>query len=311
MRHFRRAALLYEFKCRPDTLLVRTHHTPRLGPEKDRIATTRVPLLRVIFLLPLFLILCSTAPALSQPKETVRDLSSYFHGLNGAFVLYDQAANSWLRYNPEQCRTRYSPASTFKIPNSLIGLETGVIRDQHYVIPWDSVHRSNEAWNRDHDLQSAIANSVVWYYQELARRVGEKRMKELVEKTGYGNMDISGGIDHFWLGSTLVISADEQVDILRRLYAKALPFSPRSMDIVKSILVLEKTDRYTLRGKTGFTDFDGNHAVGWFIGTIETPQNVSFFACNIVSDNASRDSDMIFKERKEITLRILRGLGLL
>jgi beta-lactamase class D len=260
-----------------------------------------------------FLLLISVClrPTVAQPKESVKDLSSYFHGLNGAFVLYDQGVNSWVRFHPERCRTRYSPASTFKIPNSLIGLETGVIPDQHFVIPWDSVHRSIDAWNRDHDLQSAIANSVVWYYQELARRVGEKRMKEFVEKTGYGNMDISGGIDRFWLGSTIEISADEQVDFLRRLYANALPFSSRSMDIVKEILVLEKTDRHTLRGKTGFTDFGTNHVVSWFVGYVETPQNVWFFACNIVSDNPTRDQKVMFKERKEIALRILTGFGVL
>lgn len=257
------------------------------------------------------LFVLASTPALSQPIEREKDFSSYFHGLPGAFVLYNQAENSWTRYNPEQCRTRYSPASTFKIPNSLIGLETGVIKDQHFVIPWDSVRRDVSAWNRDHDLQSAIANSVVPYYQELARRVGEKRMKEYVEKIGYGNMDISGGIDRFWLGSTIVISADEQVDLLRRLYANALPFSTRSMDIVKEILILEKTDRYTLRGKTGFTNFDGNHVVSWFVGYVENPQNRWFFACNMVSDNAARDSEVMFKERKETPLRILRGLKLL
>ncbi len=136
-------------------------------------------------------------------------------------------------------------------------------------------------------------------------------MKEFIEKIGYGNMDISGGIDHFWLGSTIEISADEQIDFLRRLYANALPFSVRSMDIVRDILILEKTDRYTLRGKTGFTDFGENHVVGWFVGYIESAQNRWFFASNIVSDNAKRDSETIMKERKEIALRILKGLGLL
>ena len=259
----------------------------------------------------LFLLLCSFASLAAQPRESGRDLSSYFRGLNGAFVLYDQEANSWMRYNPERCRTRYSPASTFKIPNSLIGLETGVVSDKHSIIPWDSLHRSVETWNRDHDLQSAFANSVVWYYQEVARRVGEKRMKEFVEKIGYGNMDISGGIDRFWLGSTIEISADEQVDFLRRLSGNALPFSARTMDIVRDILILEKTDRYALRGKTGFTDFKGKHVISWFVGYIETQQNRWFFACNVVSDNAGRDSEVMFKERKELPLRILRGLGLL
>jgi beta-lactamase class D len=268
------------------------------------------PMLRQSSLALLCLLLVLT-PALSQPKESVQDLRSYFHGLHGAFVVYDQHANRWIRYQPEQCRTRYSPASTFKIPNSLIGLETGVIRDQHFVIPWDSIHRSMETWNRDHDLQSAIANSVVWYYQELARRVGEQRMKDYVEKIGYGNMDISGGIDRFWLGSTIEISADEQVDFLRRLQANALPFSVRSMEIVRDILVLEKTDRYTLRGKTGFTTFDENHVIGWFVGYVQTPQNCWFFALNIVSDNAENDSETIFRERKPISIQILKGLGIL
>jgi beta-lactamase class D len=261
--------------------------------------------------LSLFLLLTTLVPLGAQPRESVRDLSSYFHGLNGAFVLYDQGTNSWMRFNPERCRTRYSPASTFKIPNSLIGLETGVIPDQHFVIPWDSVHRSMEAWNRDHDLQSAIANSVVWYYQELARRVGEKRMKELIERIGYGNLDISGGIDRFWLGSTIQISADEQIDFLRRLHSSTLPLSTRSMDIVKEILVLDKTDRYTLRGKTGFADFGEHQAIGWFVGYVETPKNCWFFALNILTDNPEKESETIFKERKPISLKILRNLGIL
>ena len=234
-----------------------------------------------------------------------------FRGFAGAFVLYDMNADAYAEYHPAACKVRLSPASTFKIPNSLIGLETGVIRDEHFVIPWDSVARSFPSWNRDHDLSSAIANSVVWYYQELARRVGEKRMREAVAAIGYGNGDISGGIDHFWLGSTLKISAEEQVGFLRRLYSGDLPFSTRSMEIVKKILILEKNDSLTLRGKTGCATQEDGTVVGWFVGYVEKGKNVYFFASNITSNNAQRDGDIIFNARKEVALAVLRKLGIL
>ena len=136
-----------------------------------------------------FLVLLERSCA-TGARETERDFSKYFGGLNGAFVLFDDSTNTYIRYNPEQCKKRFSPASTFKIPNSLIGLETGVIRDRHFIIPWDSVQRGVPEWNREHDLQSAITYSVVWCDQELARLVGPERMKSYLEKMGYGNMDI-------------------------------------------------------------------------------------------------------------------------
>jgi beta-lactamase class D len=244
-------------------------------------------------------------------RERERDFSKYFGGLNGAFVLFDNSTNTYVRYHPEQCKRRFSPASTFKIPNSLIGLETGVIPDQHFIIPWDSVQRGVSEWNRDHDLQSAIKYSVVWYYQELARRVGSVRMKSYLEQMDYGNMDNSGSVDAFWLGSTLLISADEQILFLKKLYESTLPFSRRSMDIVKQIIVLEKTDRYILRGKTGMTDFPGGMFVGWFVGYLERDGNVYFFATNIFTDNTERDFERIKTGRKEMTQSILRELGLM
>jgi beta-lactamase class D len=244
-------------------------------------------------------------------RETERDFSSHFGGLNGAFVLFDNSTNTYVRYNPEQCRKRFSPASTFKIPNSLIGLETGVIPDQHFIISWDSVQRGVPQWNRDHDLQSAIKYSVVWYYQELARRVGPERMKSHLGEMGYGNMDNSGGVDAFWLGGTLLISADEQIIFLRKLYENRLPFSRRPMDIVKEILVLENTEQYILRAKTGMTDFPGGMFIGWFVGYLERNGNVYFFAMNIVTDSPDRDFERIKAGRKEITKSILHELGLM
>lgn len=247
----------------------------------------------------------------AQTRDTIIDLHSQFKDFGGAFVLFDQQRQIYSRYNPIQCAERFSPASTFKIPNSLIGLETGVIPDQHFIIPWDSVKRSIPEWNRDHDLQSAIRVSAVWYYQELARRVGHERMRHWIDTLGYGNGDISGGIDRFWLGSSLLISANEQVEFLRRLHRDDLPFSRRSMQIVKEILVLEKTDSYILRGKTGFSTNSRGFVAGWFVGYIERGSNIYFFASNIISENGTRDGDRIFRSRKEVALSILRKLHLL
>ncbi|HUC20875.1 MAG TPA: penicillin-binding transpeptidase domain-containing protein, partial [Candidatus Polarisedimenticolaceae bacterium] len=118
----------------------------------------------------LLLLSCAAVSARAQ------DLSSYFKGTNGAFVVYDLKNDRYVRYNPRRCRQRFSPKSTFKIPNSLIGLETGVIRDAEFVIPWNRekyppADWSQEPfihWPQDHTLRSAIRYSVLWYYRELA-----------------------------------------------------------------------------------------------------------------------------------------------
>jgi len=259
------------------------------------------------------LILLIALPQSSQAQTTIETSlpAPYYHGFGGGFVLYDRNADRFTVYRPGECRRRVTPASTFKILNSLIGLETGVIRDEHFVIPWDSVHREIESWNRDHDLASAIANSVVPYYQELARRVGRARMSALIDSTGYGNNDASGPIDRFWLGSTLLISPWEQVDFLRRLYDGRLPFSGRSIGIVKKILLLEQTPAYVLRGKTGYCDDRSGDIVGWFVGYVEKGGNVYFFALDMTSPDAARDGDVILKERKASAIEILRKLGVL
>ena len=168
-----------------------------------------------------------------------------------------------LVHNPTRADQEFLPASTFKIPNSLIALETGVIADEREVLKWDGQKRSVPEWNKDHDMRSAIAVSAVWFYQELARRVGAKRMQEWIDRIGYGNRDLSGGIDQFWLTGGLRITARQQIEFLRRLYADELPFSARTRRIVKDILVLERTAEYVLRGKTGLAG--ARPAGGWLV----------------------------------------------
>jgi beta-lactamase class D len=252
----------------------------------------------------------SPAPAATATpaSEDRPDLGKYFPGSPGAFVLYDLNGNRYVRYHPERCAERFLPASTFKIMNALIGLETGVIPDENYVIPWDGTPYAISSWNGDQTLKTAIQNSVVWYFQELARRVGAERMQEYVDAAPYGNRDISGQIDTFWLEGGLRISADEQIEFLKRLYLGDLPFSQRSMNVVRGILLLEKTDTYQLIGKTGSAQRVTPHT-GWFVGYLETKGNAYFFALNYESPDPNGIANG--ETAKRICREILVGLGYL
>ena len=181
-----------------------------------------------------------------------------------------------------------------------------MIPDENYVIKWDGTRYDLSAWNQDHTLKTAIRDSVVWYYQELARRVGKEKMQQYVDAVGYGNKDISGKIDSFWLDGGLRISANEQVEFLKRLYANQLPFSQRSMKIVKEIIVLEKAKDYQLSGKTGSVQRAGTKE-GWFVGYVEEKGDVYFFATNI--ENQKLDASGV--KAQEISQNILQSLGLL
>ncbi len=237
---------------------------------------------------------CLVALAVAAPRATAAadqtvDLSAAFSGVRAAFVLRDVSGGRTLRYDPGLAARRVSPCSTFKIPNSLIALETGVAPDASFSLRWDGQRREVEAWNRDHDLRSAIRYSVVWYYQELARRVGEPRMRRWVEAFGYGNQDVSGGIDRFWLGSSLVISPDEEVDFLGRLYAGELPVSARSRSIVEEILLQDPpAPGLVYSGKTGSCRDEGAHDPhGWWVGSVAREGRLYLFAALIEGPGAS------------------------
>ena len=249
--------------------------------------------------------------AIPQPTVQERpDFAEFFkkYHVNGSFLLYDLKQDKYIAFDSARCRQRFLPASTFKIFNSLVALETGVAPDEHFVLKWDSVQRSIPAWNMDQDMATAIKNSTVWYYQEIARRIGEKRMKGWITREHYGNMDISGGIDQFWLRGGLRISQEEQIDLLRRVYSGELHFSRRTMEIVKRMIILKDTATYTLRGKTGWGNEDGRN-IGWLVGYLERNGNVYFYATNIETPEPPPDS--FSAARRGITDDILRRLGLL
>jgi beta-lactamase class D len=248
------------------------------------------------------------------PPSEQPDLGSYFKAYPaGAFVLYDLKRDRYLRYNEARCRRRFSPFSTFKIANSLIGLESGVIRDAEFRIEWDAkkypAHDEDsppfDTWWQSQTLRTAVRRSVVWYFRELATRVGARRMREYVRRLRYGNEDTSGPINNFWLNSSLKISPDEQVEFLRALYAERLPFSKRSISIVKDIITLEETPDYKLSGKTGGGPLAEGRFLGWFVGYVESKGDTYFFAAQIEGPTYASIRD----ERIAVTKRILADLG--
>nr|AMP55721.1 classD [uncultured bacterium] len=254
--------------------------------------------------LSLFLIHCHP-----DSKEEIRDFTHAFdeYNVEGAFILYDLQQNQYIRHNPERCNLPVIPASTFKIFNSLVSLETGAIEDANTLIEWDGVESWNKEWNRDHTLQSAFQVSCVPCYQQLARKIGAEQMQHYIDQHQYGNQDISGGIVMFWLTGNLRISPDEQVALLKKLYANELGFSAHTMQIVRDIMVIEQDSTYTLRGKTGWGIIDDTN-YGWFVGYIEKDENVYFFATNIETD---QPEDSFAQARKAISLNILKELGIL
>lgn len=216
-------------------------------------------------------------PALSE-NEFKEIFDRY--GVKGTFLLYDLNKEALTVYNEERADKTYLPASTFKILNSLIALETEAVKDQCEVIEWDRKRRRFDQWNQDQTLKTAFSYSTVWAYQELARRIGKKQMKYWVDKAQYGNRDISGEIDTFWLDGNLLVSPRQQLEFVEKLYKNELPFSQRNMDIVKEIMIVEQTPTYILRGKTGWLGI-GVPQIGWFVGYLEKAEDVYFFVLNI------------------------------
>jgi bla regulator protein BlaR1 len=259
----------------------------------------------VLFLAGIFTTSITIEPTMSKILSKP-ELETCFKGYKAAFALYNVKTDEHFRFNEEACAARLSPMSTFKICNSLIGLETGVVNDENFAFTWDGTKSIVCECNRDQTLQSAVTNSCVWYFRNIASAVGAERMQNFLTAAKYGNHDISGGITKFWLDSSLKISADEQVDFLNKLVHDQLPFSKRSMAIVRGLIRLEQTDKGTLYGKTGSNMIDGKKALGWFVGYVVQPGGIHIFATNI----QGADGAWGIKAR-EITRQILGKMGLL
>jgi beta-lactamase class D len=226
--------------------------------------------------------LAHVAPQRSEIRE---NLAKRFtdEGTVGTFVGYKTDDYLVIASDKDRSGEAMLPASTFKIPNSIIALETGVVADPDKdVFKWDGVVRNIEAWNRDHTMRSAIAASAVPVYQEIARRIGQERMQKYVDLLEYGNRDIGGGIDQFWLTGNLRIDPVEQIDFVDRLRRGALPVSKRSQQLVRDILPVTKSGDAVIRAKSGLLGAElGKPSLGWMVGWAEKAGANTVFALNM------------------------------
>lgn len=248
------------------------------------------------------------------------------HGIDSAcFILRDNNHEAIHYYNKERCLQRFTPASTFKIFNSLVALDIPKVPDEQFIIPWDSIDRGIPAWNKDMNMRDAFKASNLGYYQAIARRIGYDYMQHYIDTANYGNRNIAGAIDSFWINDTLQISADEQVGLVKRMYFNQLPFAERTQRIVRSMMLQEKTDNYRLYYKTGW-DITNDKNLLWIVGYIERIEKVKehensmnksdvrmypyFFAMNFET-NVTEDNDKWGALRVSLLKDILTDFGAL
>ncbi len=238
-----------------------------------------------------------------ENKFNSHDFEKHFDKFDakGTIVVVDERVTpkeTWV-IDTERANTRYSPASTFKMPHTLFALDAGVVKDEFQLFPWDGVERGFKPHNQDQNLRSAMRSSALWVYEIFAKQIGEKEARNYLKRLGYGNEDPSTNNGAYWVDGRLAISAIEQVSFLKKLYRNELPFSIEHQRLVKDIMIVEAEHNWILRAKTGW---EGRY--GWWVGWVEWPTGPVFFALNIDTPNRMND---LYK-RKAIVREILRSI---
>jgi beta-lactamase class D len=226
-------------------------------------------------------------------------------GVRGTFVLYDVTAQRLIGHNHARANARFVPASTFKIPNTLIGLSVGAVKNVDEVLPYGGKPQPFKVWEKDMSLREAITLSNAAIYQELARRIGLARMRDGVSRMDFGNGEIGTVVDDFWLVGPLKINAVEQTRFLAKLAQDALSFPKDLQESVREVIRLEQGDNWTLYGKTGWVNAP-KPGVGWWVGWVQKDGQVYSFALNIDIQRATDASKRV--ELGKASLKALRIL---
>ena len=205
-------------------------------------------------------------------------LKKYFDdkGVEGCFAMLNNANGEITMYNMELDTQRFSPVNTFQIVDALIGLQSGAITNDTMQIKWTGIKTDSTLVNGP-DMKWSFKTNAHVYFQEIARRIGKDTMQHWIDSLGYGNKNISGPIDSFWLNNTLKISADEQLGLMKRLYFDQLPFRKSAQQMVRDALVQEDNTNYKLSYSRGWGNDEKGHGIGWVTGWIEENKHVYFF----------------------------------
>lgn len=217
-------------------------------------------------------------PAVSEGGITEKLIRSA--GLEATIIVSSLKSGEEHIINKERGEQRFLPASSFKIANTLIALEEGVIQDENSILRWDGKDKGLAAWNKDQSLRTAFQTSCVWYFQELAKKIGLEKYAGYLKKIAYGNGETGDFADTFWLDGNLRISAREQIAFLKNIYLETYDFGKDHYKTLKDIMVEEESSTFTLRGKTGWAQ-RVSPQIGWYVGYVETEDDVWFFACNL------------------------------
>lgn len=256
----------------------------------------------------LFIVVCFSSCSPNNVKID-NGLRHFFdeNNANGCFALFDNGTGQFTIYNLKRYRdSSFLPASTFKIVNSLIGLQTGKITNDSMIIKWDGVVRPVKEWNKDLSMYQAFRVSSVPYYQEVARRIGKDTMQFWLDSLSYGTRKIKTKIDTFWLDNSLKITPDEQLGLVKKLYFNQLPFFDAYEDMVKRAMLFEDNTNYQLSYKTGWGHKENGDNVGWIVGWIEENKHPYFFVLNFETTDPNADVPGI---RMKMLKGILKRLG--
>jgi len=245
----------------------------------------------------------SASALLNDTNCQTIDVSSYFQGIAGSFVLYDTQTDEYRICNRELSVKRVSPDSTFKIYSGLFALEEHIISDDNSLLAWDGTDQPFSTWNYDQTLDSAMNHSVNWYFQRLDRELGISRLTQYYQKVSYGNCDLSGGTKTYWAESSLKISPFEQATLLADLLTNKWNFEEAHIQAIKDSLYQKDMNGGKLYGKTGSGMVDGKKTNGWFVGFFEKNGNIYCFALNL-QNSASADG----KTAANITMDILNHM---
>ena len=261
----------------------------------------------------------------SSIKKTTQDSKKYIVkseykkyfdscGVDGSVVIYDLSKNEWIVSDTTEITKETLPASTFKIINLLIALETKTIKDEHEIVKWVGSTDTTKYGYRpeiyhDMSVKEAFEVSAGWVFVELAKKIGKENYKKYLTLCQYGNNNLSQVDADFWNFGEFAISPLNQVEFLVKLYGERLPFSKRNVGIVKNVMINEQTDHYTLRAKTGWTR-DKNINTGWWVGYVENKNDVYFFATRLLQNRKFNRSDF-GSCRKEITKKIFKELNII
>jgi len=246
------------------------------------------------------------SPAVAQELDVGPSVTAAGGKTESATIVIQRLSDGqlWIA-NPDRAQRRFSPASTSKIPHSLIALENGLASSMT-IFEWDGVPRSNRAWNQNHTLETAFQESAVWVYQRIAQTAGQRVMSDGLESLDYGNANV-GAVDQittYWLDDTLKISSLEQVEFLSDLALERLPLSATTYAVANDIMVSDASSNWTMRSKTGWRYSETEMDIGWFVGWLECASETYVFALNMDMPDTS-----YLSKRKAVTYRVLQDMG--